>query len=717
MSVPSIPAQAIFPVDLSTGLCAGDLVGAGNALYYNFTSPAAAFYTITWCDDGTVPVAVVTGMAGPLDCALGVYGLAYGGNCGGGPGYTLSQILLAGQTFKFEIFDFCEGLRGTLTVDARYYPLTNDDCTNAEDLGVGTITDHFVHNVGLTLDGPPTDRCSPADPSEVCADAWFVWQADAIGYARISMCDGDTDHKMWVYAGDECLDINPRETVPGGCSDDGCGVRGGPPFCEVACAAGDRFLIRVGGWYIEGNPDYGDCSAFGMGVGELDIEIFPTSIRPANDGCSGLVPVSLTDGVMYSIPDQTTDWSGWDCLPSIPDVVMEQNVWHGVSIDFCCNLEINFCGTPDGSRYNFGGTYAFAPVFTGCPCSGDYAVAYADVRGYSTARCQGYGFPTTADLNRYWIYNSLDPGDYYFAATRSTIGGNPAGDPTPYHVPYQINFLATAVECAYCEASAASELCAQGGEFISEVAVWREADRVQEIMLLNTSGCDGYGVYDPSEIVVCEELKQAYEYTLHLVVDNWRVADTAAAWFDWNQNTSFEADEMLPLISTSPGEFTNAFVVPADALLAGESLQNSTMMRVRLADKTTFNIEPCGASSVGEVEDYVLRVGPYVCIDSDFDGFGDPGHPENLCATDNCPQIENPDQSDIDHDGIGDLCDNCLTEPNPTQLDSDRDGLGNACECCESRVGDANGSGDDEPTIGDVTVLIDFLFIRAHFIT
>jgi hypothetical protein len=35
--------------------------------------------------------------------------------------------------------------------------------------------------------------------------------------------------------------------------------------------------------------------------------------------------------------------------------------------------------------------------------------------------------------------------------------------------------------------------------------------------------------------------------------------------------------------------------------------------------------------------------------------------------------------------------------------------------CCVDRVGDANGSGEDEPTIGDVGVLIDALFIGNNW--
>ena len=48
--------------------------------------------------------------------------------------------------------------------------------------------------------------------------------------------------------------------------------------------------------------------------------------------------------------------------------------------------------------------------------------------------------------------------------------------------------------------------------------------------------------------------------------------------------------------------------------------------------------------------------GPVVCTDADFDGFGDPGHPENECADDNCPSVYNPDQADWDNNGVGDAC-------------------------------------------------------------
>ncbi len=57
------------------------------------------------------------------------------------------------------------------------------------------------------------------------------------------------------------------------------------------------------------------------------------------------------------------------------------------------------------------------------------------------------------------------------------------------------------------------------------------------------------------------------------------------------------------------------------------------------------------------------------CTDFDGDGFGDPGHPANTCADDNCPSVFNADQSDFDGDGTGDACDPCT--------DTDGDGFGN----------------------------------------
>jgi hypothetical protein len=68
--------------------------------------------------------------------------------------------------------------------------------------------------------------------------------------------------------------------------------------------------------------------------------------------------------------------------------------------------------------------------------------------------------------------------------------------------------------------------------------------------------------------------------------------------------------------------------------------------------------------------------------DSDGDGFSDDG--------DNCPEIYNPDQNDLDGDGLGDLCD-----PNPDLPDdlesclTDLHGCGTGLEICEQDLEEA----------------------------
>ena len=77
------------------------------------------------------------------------------------------------------------------------------------------------------------------------------------------------------------------------------------------------------------------------------------------------------------------------------------------------------------------------------------------------------------------------------------------------------------------------------------------------------------------------------------------------------------------------------------------------------------------------------------------------------------PEPVNPRDApaaDPDEDGIGNYADNCPNDYNPDQIDTNGDHIGDAC-CCVDLTGNMDCDSGDRVDLGDLTALIDYLFI------
>jgi hypothetical protein len=231
--------------------------------------------------------------------------------------------------------------------------------------------------------------------------------------------------------------------------------------------------------------------------------------------------------------------------------------------------------------------------------------------------------------------------------------------------------LGTPDTCRYEPVAATWEISSDADSMFSvELWGWTDVTDIKGVSLgfsLTTSTGGGTG-HDDSLLVVDTFMLSPAVDTVPIQVITRSLLDESldpdAA--DWGYNgyavglLTTTGSIFLPNTPTKIGDL---YLKLADPLAVSDSF-DITIDSTWFPPAGTFKYSPgSGGGYPPQFINTVITVSKSVCVDSDGDGYGDPGHPENTCPTDNCPEIYNPDQEDSDGDNVGDSCDICPDDP------------------------------------------------------
>ncbi len=145
-------------------------------------------------------------------------------------------------------------------------------------------------------------------------------------------------------------------------------------------------------------------------------------------------------------------------------------------------------------------------------------------------------------------------------------------------------------ECTYCSAS--GDGCAY--EYIGRVVIGT---------IDNSTGCSDYADYT----AMSTEVEKGQDYSITVTNGSAYIGDQCGIWVDWNQDGDFsDAGETISV----GGDFAvfTATITPPETALEGP-----TRMRIRIMWEGDVN--PCGSTDGGEVEDYTLVISDNGCDD------------------------------------------------------------------------------------------------------
>jgi len=235
----------------------------------------------------------------------------------------------------------------------------------------------------------------------------------------------------------------------------------------------------------------------------------------------------------------------------------------------------DFVGAP--TTVNVGGTVQFTDQSTNTPTSWSWSITPGTGWFYAT------GSPSSQNPS----VTFTSQGQYTITLTAT----NAAGSDTEI----KTNYITVTASTGPC--TAASSQC---DEFIQNVSLGT---------INNTSVCTNYTSYQASTTVM-----QNQQYTVAITpqitgndVGSIYIGDEVAVWIDWNDDADLsDVGEQIgyTLVSQTSRHTVYDFTVPSNATVG------QVVMRVRLSFSGDGDIDPCGYSPYGEVEDYVINILP-----------------------------------------------------------------------------------------------------------
>ncbi|MDX1278279.1 T9SS type A sorting domain-containing protein [Oceanihabitans sediminis] len=383
--------------------------------------------------------------------------------------------------------------------------------------------------------------------------------------------------------------------------------------------------------------DAGNTSAFGNNYSSSDVPPLAagavTNGTGASDYISGDdVVYSYTAGADGSINISTTNQNSWIGLWVFTGCPFSETVGYHTSTSGAARsipnlpvvagqtyyIVISTWPSPQSTEYtiNIDGTAPYVyEACTGTPAGGTVVLSATSGNPGESYTVSAQGYTLASDMSFQWQSNLNGQGWQDEGVSSDTLIPYVATAPSEIGDTVEWRLVVT---CNVSEESAYSEIAT----FTSSINYCTSAgSSVEPITRVIFAGIDnssptttaGSGYEDFTSIVGEVEVDNTYSFTAEGNTSG-PYTNYFTVWIDWNQNGTFETEEMYEIGSINNSSGEDGQQATSDIVVPSTALEGDTRMRV-VKNYNTSRDNPCGSFSYGEVEDYTINVAASMSVD------------------------------------------------------------------------------------------------------